>query len=196
MNYDYLSTPSHSVSAYRTPSLSRAVGADIDHKHPDVAKDLLDWGKWIISTLGDGVAGFRFDAIKHIERDFIANFINRTRQDSGQPYLFAVGEFWAPGSPWELFEYLDGVATQVRSVRGSVLPRHSSPTQFSVFDVPLHYNFQNAANHGRDYDIRKIWDGTVVEKRPIDAVYVCIPLSGLSAYHSVAPSLTTMSKPA
>jgi alpha-amylase len=44
--------------------------------------------------------------------------------------------------------------------------------QFSVFDAPLHYNFKEAADAGRDYDIRKVWDGTLVQARPVDAVYV------------------------
>lgn len=45
-------------------------------------------------------------------------------------------------------------------------------TQFSVFDAPLHYNFKQAGDLGGDYDIRQIWDGTVVQKRPLDAVTV------------------------
>ena len=43
-------------------------------------------------------------------------------------------------------------------------------TQFSVFDVPLHYNFKEASDRGRDFDIRGIWDGSLVKARPIDAV--------------------------
>ena len=39
-----------------------AVGADIDHRHPEVRDDLLAWGKWVIDEIG--AAGFRFDAIK------------------------------------------------------------------------------------------------------------------------------------
>jgi hypothetical protein len=42
--------------------------------------------------------------------------------------------------------------------------------QFSVFDTPLHYNFKKAGDEGASYDIRQIFDGTVVQKRPIDAV--------------------------
>jgi alpha-amylase len=42
--------------------------------------------------------------------------------------------------------------------------------QFSVFDAPLHYNFKQAAERGVDYDLRTIWDNTVVKNRPIDAV--------------------------
>ena len=42
--------------------------------------------------------------------------------------------------------------------------------QFSVFDAPLHYNFKAASDRGVDYDLRAIWDNTVVKNRPIDAV--------------------------
>jgi alpha-amylase len=42
--------------------------------------------------------------------------------------------------------------------------------QFSVFDAPLHYNFKEAADRGADYDLRAIWDNTVVKNRPVDAV--------------------------
>ncbi len=43
-------------------------------------------------------------------------------------------------------------------------------SQFSVFDAPLHYNFKEAGDRGSEFDLRAIWDGTVVQKRPIDAV--------------------------
>lgn len=40
------------------------MGADIDHRHPEASNDILNWGTWIVKELGDGVAGFRFDAVK------------------------------------------------------------------------------------------------------------------------------------
>jgi hypothetical protein len=47
---------------------------------------------------------------------------------------------------------------------------HVEITQFSVFDVPLHYNFKEAGDRGSDFDMRSIWDGTVVQRGPINAV--------------------------
>ncbi len=99
------------------------MGADIDQRHPDVKSDLFKWGTWILSILGDSAAGFRFDAIKHIDEDFIIAFIKDVRQKTGQPNLFAVGEFWSD-SIGDIFRYLDGFGTQVRSVRCSVLQWH------------------------------------------------------------------------
>ncbi|KAJ7150950.1 alpha-amylase [Mycena crocata] len=131
-NYDYL------------------MGADIDHDHPDVREDLINWGKWVTEELG--TAGFRFDAIKHIDRGFIEDFVKSVRKETSKPKMFAVGEFWKD-SITDLELYLNKLGTQ-----------------FSVFDAPLHYNFKEAGDRGREYDLRAIWDGTVVQKRPIDAV--------------------------
>ena len=99
-------------SACRASSLTHPVGADVDQRHPDVKGNLLNWGTWIQSTLGDSAAGFRFDAIKHIDESFIVEFIKYVRQETGQPNLFAVGEFWSD-SIEDIFRYLDGFGTQV-----------------------------------------------------------------------------------
>lgn len=66
--------------------------------------------------------------------------------------MFAVGEFWKD-SIEDLEAYLDALGTQ-----------------FSVFDAPLHCNFKEAGDGGKNYDMRAIWDNTVVQRRPIDAV--------------------------
>lgn len=43
-------------------------------------------------------------------------------------------------------------------------------TQFSLFDTPLHYNFKQAGDQGASYNLTQIFDNTIVQKRPIDAV--------------------------
>ena len=98
------------------------MGADIDQRHQEVKDNLFNWGAWVHSALGDSAAGFRFDAIKHIDEDFIVGFIKNVRQQTGQPNLFAVGEFWS-SSVDEIIGYLDRFGTQVRSVRSGVLLR-------------------------------------------------------------------------
>ena len=103
------------------------MGADIDQKHPDVRDNLYNWGTWIQSVLGDSAAGFRFDAIKHIDEDFIAGFIKHVRQETGQPNLFAVGEFWSD-SIEDIFRYLDGFGTQVGSMRNNCAEFNNHPS--------------------------------------------------------------------
>lgn len=52
---------------------SLTVGADLDHNNPEVQKDLLDWGTWIVQETGH--VGFRFDAIKVGIDSFMDQFI-------------------------------------------------------------------------------------------------------------------------
>ncbi|GAA6043444.1 hypothetical protein JCM8097_002860 [Rhodosporidiobolus ruineniae] len=126
--------------------------ADIDHSHPEARKECINWGEWVLRETG--AAGFRFDAIKHVDEGFVADFVREVRERVDNPDLFCVGEFWKDSLP-QLEGYLDRF-----------------PEQFSVFDTPLHYNFKEAADAGENYDLRKIWDGTLVQSRPIDAVTI------------------------
>ncbi|EUC63189.1 glycoside hydrolase family 13 protein [Rhizoctonia solani AG-3 Rhs1AP] len=126
------------------------MGADVDPTMPEVQADLFDWGAWMIDTIG--ATGYRFDAVKHIDYRFISDFIKSARSRTQKPALFAVGEFWKD-SIEDINNYLDDLGTQ-----------------FSVFDVPLHYNFKQASDSWNRFDMRRIFDGTVVQSRPIDAV--------------------------
>ncbi|KAM5535962.1 hypothetical protein V8D89_010402 [Ganoderma adspersum] len=131
-NYDYL------------------LGIDIDHRHPDVRKDLMEWGSWVLQTTGG--AGFRLDAIKHMDRRFLLNFVKHVRETLGRPDLFSVAEYWSAE--------LDPIKPYIRVFEGLV----------TFFDVPLHYNFHNASKAGSNYDLRKILDNSIVKFRPGDAV--------------------------
>ncbi|GAA5974929.1 hypothetical protein JCM5350_004508 [Sporobolomyces pararoseus] len=124
--------------------------ADIDHAHPDAKKECIEWGVWVLKEAG--FDGFRFDAIKHIDEGFIAEFVQQVRERVDNPDLFCVGEFWKD-SLGSLTGYLDRM-----------------PTQFSVFDTPLHYNFKQAGDQAENYDIRAVFDDTVVQAHPMDAV--------------------------
>lgn len=94
------------------------MGADIDHSHPEASDDILAWGSWVISELHPGVAGFRFDAVKHIDSDFIAKFVKHVRKETGNDKFFAVGEFWKDSID-DLTSYLDALGTQVCAVFSS-----------------------------------------------------------------------------
>jgi alpha-amylase len=142
------------------------MGADIDHAHPDVRNEVLSWGAWMVKSFP--ISGFRFDAVKHISREFVHDFVKHVRQaarekrkDQGReaadesfgPITFSVGEFWKDSLD-SCLNYLGKFGDE----------------QFSLFDAPLHYNFKEAGDGGADYDLRKVFDGTIVQARPIDAV--------------------------
>ncbi|QRW19955.1 alpha-amylase [Rhizoctonia solani] len=126
------------------------MGADVDPTVPEVQEDLFDWGAWVIDNVG--ATGFRVDAVKHIDYRFISDFIKSARARTQKPALFAVGEFWKD-SLWDINNWLNNLGTQ-----------------FSVFDVPLHFNFKEASDSWNRFDMRKILDDTLVQSRPIDAV--------------------------
>ncbi|XP_006459524.1 hypothetical protein AGABI2DRAFT_184188 [Agaricus bisporus var. bisporus H97] len=126
------------------------MGNDIDHRHPDVREDFLKWGTWILETTG--ASGFRLDAIKHIDRKFLVNFIRSVRERSRRERLFSVAEYWS-GDVRKLLPY-------VRMLQGEV----------AFFDVPLHMNLCQASQQRSRYDLRKIFDGSLCQRKPRDAV--------------------------
>ena len=125
------------------------MGADLDFSNPKVLKEMDDFGHWYINMTH--VDGFRLDAVKHIDALFYRNWITKLRNDT-QKELFTVGEYWH-GDVKHLLHYLEEVEYQV-----------------SLFDVPLHYHFYEASHSDGHYDMRRIFDGTLVEKANRNAV--------------------------
>lgn len=123
--------------------------ADIDHKHPDVIDELYHWGEWFINHVD--IDGMRFDALKHIEQDFMKGFIDHIH-DVSEKDLYLFGEYWQ-GSSDAKNEYL-----------------YELEYNIDLFDVALHYNLSAASNDADGYDMRKIFDGTLVENHPTLAV--------------------------
>jgi alpha-amylase len=124
------------------------MACDIDTGVADA--ELRYWGRWFVDTTG--VDGFRIDACKHIRAGFFRDWLNHLRGHFGGRELFAVGEYWA-----------DDVG---------VLGRYVAETEgvMSLFDVPLHFQFHRASRAGRSFDMRGIFDGTLVRARPAHAV--------------------------
>ena len=130
-NYDYL------------------MGADIDFSNQEVIDECMKWGKWYLALTG--VNGFRFDAVKHIESNFIRDFI-REMNAYYDKNLFSVGEYWNANVN-ELKNYIERTEGEI-----------------SLFDVPLHYNFYQASNSDGEYDLSKILDNTLMKENPERAV--------------------------
>ncbi|KAF7543400.1 hypothetical protein G7046_g10010 [Stylonectria norvegica] len=67
------------------------MGSDLDYSHPEVAKDVINWGSWLGDTLP--IQGIRFDAVKHYSEEFLRDFIGNLNKRFGEGWFF-VGEFW------------------------------------------------------------------------------------------------------
>lgn len=125
---------------------------DIEFRNPNVSAELNYWGKWYHEQTG--FSGVRLDAVKHITPAFYREWLHNLRANVGEN-IFAVGEYWAPGRIDLLLKYID-------KTQGCM----------SLFDSSLHHNFVKASNIGGDYDLRRIFDETLVQKMPSHAVTV------------------------
>ena len=117
------------------------MGADLDFDVPEVRKECLDWAKWYYDTCH--FDGFRLDAVKHIKSDFYKEWLEKMREYTGKE-LFTVGEYWH-GDLGKLINYLNKLNYEM-----------------SLFDVPLHYNMYNASHSNGTYDMRRIFDNSLV----------------------------------
>lgn len=118
--------------------------ADIDFRNPAVREELIRWGSWFIDQTG--VDGFRLDAAKHITPTFFPEWLGTLREKKGRE-LFAVAEF--AGEIELMHQYIERT--------GGCM---------SLFDFPLHRNFRSASTRRARYDLRTIFDGTLVASNP------------------------------
>lgn len=125
------------------------MGCDLDMDNPEVCDELKYWGEWYVDTTG--VDGFRFDAVKHVSADFFREWLDHVSHYA-QRDLFAVGEYWSYD--------VEALHSFVETTNGRV----------TLFDAPLHYNFHVASTAGNDYDMRQIFDNTLVQQQPTLAV--------------------------
>ena len=125
------------------------MGADVNFANPEVREELLRWGKWYFETAK--LDGVRLDAVKHISYAFFVWWLEKLRRELGKDY-FAVGEYWH---------------SNVNVLRGYL---ENSRRTMSLFDVSLHFRFMRAGEKGADFDLRTIFDDTLLSREPGFAV--------------------------
>ena len=125
------------------------MGADVNFANPEVREELLRWGKWYFETAK--LDGVRLDAVKHISYAFFVWWLEKLRRELGKDF-FAVGEYWH---------------SNVNVLRGYL---ENSRRTMSLFDVSLHFRFMRAGEKGADFDLRTIFDDTLLSREPGFAV--------------------------
>jgi len=125
------------------------MGADIDLNNYDVILELQRWGKWYLEITG--IDGLRLDAVKHIRSDFFPEWMEEIKKSTDKD-LFVVGEYWSAN--------IDALNNYIAESEGCM----------KLFDVPLHYNMYKAATSNGQFDLRTIFDGTLIQKNPEKAV--------------------------
>ncbi len=127
------------------------MGCDLDIRQPEVDAELKYWGRWYYDTTH--IDGFRFDAVKHVDAEYFKEWLEHVRSHAKKD-LFAVGEYWSYD--------VEALRHFIAETQGKV----------DLFDAPLHFNFYKASKAGRDYDLRKIFDGSLVQHQPTFAVTI------------------------
>jgi alpha-amylase len=121
------------------------MGADVEFRNPHVREELKYWGQWYIETTG--VDALRLDAVKHMNTGFVVEWLEHIKHHFKKDF-FTIGEYWRHDVQ-HLLTYIDATGGRVQ-----------------LFDVPLHFNFYNASMQGLDYDMRTIFDNTLVREKP------------------------------
>lgn len=123
--------------------------ADVDFDNTYVVNELKNWGNWYVNFAN--LDGFRLDAVKHIKYSFFSDWLNYVRTSTGKE-LFTVGEFWSSN--------VNELNTYISATNGAC----------SLFDVPLHFNLASASNSSGGYDMRYLFNNTLVSSNPTKAV--------------------------
>ncbi|MEO5564763.1 MAG: alpha-amylase [Chitinophagaceae bacterium] len=121
------------------------MGADIDFRNPHVREELKRWGQWYMETTG--IDGLRLDALKHIRYTFYNEWLDHLRGYFQKDFM-CIGEYWR-NSVETLLKYIE--VTQGR---------------IQLFDCPLHFNFHEASLQKNNYDLRKIFDNSLLQHKP------------------------------
>jgi len=127
------------------------MGCDLDMQNSEVQGELKYWGEWIYDTTN--VDGFRFDAVKHVSAGFFHEWLGHVRHYAKRD-LYAVGEYWS-------YE-VEALHNFIDITEGKV----------DLFDAPLHLNFHIASQAHEKYDLRQIFDNTLVKDQPTLAVTI------------------------
>ncbi|KAK0724498.1 alpha-amylase-like protein [Lasiosphaeris hirsuta] len=172
-NYDYLLVHSSLGGESWVETDKRALHsmfADVDHRHPDVRRDLFYWAGWLRSQMKLG--GLRLDAIKHYSFEFLRDFITHIQQHV-DPNWFLVGEYWREDSEF-LARYIEYMGHRI-----------------SLFDVQLVTNLSKVSLLGEKGDLRQVFDDALVVWKPNNTVTFVVnhdTQDGQSLETPVAPS--------
>lgn len=123
---------------------------DIEFRNQAVRDELRKWGEWYMKETG--VDGFRLDAVKHINPGFMKEWVAQMKEISPKP-LFVVGEYWHTESNDPLQKYIEATGGNIQ-----------------LFDTSLHMNFHKASLAKNEYDLRTIFDGSLLQVDPFHAV--------------------------
>jgi len=67
------------------------MGCDVDYENEKVVAETIAWGKWLVREIG--IDGFRLDAAKHVDTEFLKRWITEVQACTDKD-LFFLAEAW------------------------------------------------------------------------------------------------------
>ena len=121
------------------------MGCDVDQSNPEVQAMTIDWGAWYLDTTG--VDGLRLDAVKHIPAWVLPMYLDALRAHSGRE-IPVVAEYWSAdlGGP-------------------QLVPDRRGRSDDALRRAPALRVPPSQASRGNSFDLRTIFDGTLVAAR-------------------------------
>ncbi|WBO85734.1 alpha-amylase [Hymenobacter yonginensis] len=104
--------------------------------------ETINWGNWITTKMS--LDGYRLDATKHIYTPYVNQWLDAVKTNG----RFAVSEAW--------FRNLQDLKNYAAATGGRT----------SLFDVPLHYTFQDMSNGNGAWDMRGLQFAGFTESNP------------------------------
>ena len=124
------------------------MGEDMNHSHPAVRSELMNWGRWLNDTLH--ISGYRIDAAKHIQFEFQKEWLSNMKTHTGRNQ-FCVGEYYS----YDLGKLENYLAKQ--------------DWQVHCFDFPLQLRFREASKDVH-YDLRNLFQDTLTSKHRFHSI--------------------------
>lgn len=125
------------------------MGSDVEYRNQHVRDEIKWWGKWFLETTK--VDGFRLDAVKHMNPDFMRDWIGYLKSELKRD-IFCIAEFWSSDIDL-LIKWIEIVDNDCQ-----------------LFDVPLHHNFYVASNNKGHFDMRTIFDNTLLQRYSLRSI--------------------------
>ena len=120
------------------------MGSDIAFDRGFVREELKRWGKWYVESTG--IDGVRLDAVKHITVNFFKEWLAYLRAEVFHRDFFCIAEYWSSNRE-AIIKYCNELEQRCL-----------------MYDVPLHFNFFDASMKKNEYDLRKLYDNSIMQE--------------------------------